>query len=512
MAERAYSIKLAGPINTRSSAINTTSAASGIVGIGIVGSMIVGASPQPSDKDRRYINCYTITAGEEKHLVKRPGFGVLNTPQSGSIGNQVHVWVGQGSGTKVISAFGGTNSSIYDGTTKLVTNAAPTTAITGKATGIVESDGGGTPILAISSSDSTGWTYINGGIVTKIADVDFPGNAGKTLAGTFAFIDGFAVIMATDATLHVSDLNSVTAWTAAAFETANQYPDKGVGCVRWRDKIMAFGQESVQIYYNAGSATGAPIKRVNGPAGTFRVGCVGAEAITKISDTVFWAGSSPEGGVTIYQYDGQPQRISTPEVDMQLLIAGAQNITMTANKEYGRAMVWVKAGSTTFRYCVEEKAWHEISSTTPLWTKMSSVSVGGTMVSYSISNIATTGKVYILNPASFTYQDDSAAYTARYQTAIEDHKTDDAKFYADQIISADVESSASPLTISFTDDDYVTYVVAGTVDLSKLNPKLTRLGASSSRAWVFTHSANTPMRLRRISGRLSIGTAQRRAA
>jgi hypothetical protein len=428
MAERAYSIKLDGAYSTRSSAINTTSAASGVVGIGIVGSMIVGASPQPSDKDRRYINCYPITVGEEKYLVKRPGFGVLNTPQSGSIGNAVHVWVGQGSGTTVISAFGGTDSSIYDGTTQLVTNAADTTKITGKVTGIVESDGGGTPLLAISSSDSTGWTYTNGGTVTKINDVDFPGNAGETLAGTFAFIDGYAVIMTTNAKLYTSNINSGTAWTAADFETANQYPDKGVGCVRWRDKIMAFGQESVQFYYNAGSQTGAPIKRVNGPSGTFRIGCVSAESITKISDTVFWAGSSPEGGVTIYQYDDQPQRISTPSIDMSLLIAGAQNITMSANKEFGRAMVWVKAGSTTFRYCIEEKAWHEVSSTTPLWSKLASVSVGANMVTYAVSNIATTGKVYIVNPASLTYQDDGAAFTATYQTGLEDNQTDNVKF------------------------------------------------------------------------------------
>ena len=76
---KAFSIALAGPYNTRSSAINISAASSGIVGVGIVGSMIVGASPQPSDKDRRYINCYTVTAGREKHLVKRPGFGVNST-------------------------------------------------------------------------------------------------------------------------------------------------------------------------------------------------------------------------------------------------------------------------------------------------------------------------------------------------------------------------------------------------------------------------------------------------
>lgn len=510
MAERVYKIPLAGSYNTRQSAINTTSAESGVMGIGIWGTFIWGKSPQPSDRDRRYINCYTITAGEEKHLIKRPGFGVQSTPQAGSIGNAILVWTGQGSGTSIVSAFGATDSSIYKDAVQLVTNAGDTTKITGKVTGLVESDGGGTPIIAISSSDSTGWTYTNGGTVTKISDVDFPGNAGKTLAGTFAFIDGYAVIMDTLAVLWVSDLNSVVDWTAASFETANAYPDKGIGCVRWRNQIIAFGSESMQFYYNAGSSTGAPIKRIDNK--TQLVGCISADSITKISDTVFWAGSSPQGGVTIYQYNGEIGRISTPVIDTQLLIAGAENITMSSNKEFGLAMVWVKAGSTTFRYCVEEKSWHEVSSTTPLWSKMSSVSSGSTMVTYAVSNIATTGKVYIINPASFVYTDDSVAFTARYQTGLQDGGSDMVKFYSDIIVSADVESSTSTLTISKTSDDYATYDVMGTVDLSKMNQKLTRLGSDSSRAWVFTHASDTPMRIRRISGRLSVGTAQRRIA
>jgi len=497
-----FKVALAGAYNTRVSAVNASDSTSGYVGVGIVGLMIVGKTTQSTDKDARYINCFAQTVsdpvyGQKRvYMVKRPGFGTGFTPAAGERGEAVLVWSGQGTGQKVISAFGSTNSTIYDSAVSLG-------AITGRCTGLTESVvGTTTPTIFITSNDSTGWYYDTvTAVVTKIADADFPGNAGKTLAGTFSHLKGFACVLTTDGFLYASDLNSGTGWTSNSFDSTNALPDAGVGTRTHGEFIMAFGTQSIEFWYNAG-LTPFPLARAG--AKTIKVGAISDDAIAEISDTKWFAGSTPQGGISIFQYDGSLSRVSTSEIDAILILAGASNISMTTIRFYGRSFVLVRAGPTTFAYCVEEKMWHEWNSTTPLWYKCVGISLGGTMVNYAVSNIATSGKVYIMNHASLVFTDDGTTYTARIQTAKEDGGTNHRKIYSYLDIIGDVETSASILTISASDDDYQNYVVLGTVDLSSQQRRLTRLGAARRRAWVFTHSANTPMRLERGEGELKV--------
>jgi hypothetical protein len=468
--------------------------------------MIIGKNTPITTSDARYINCFTqtvvdgISSKKRVYAVKRPGFGTSHTPASGKKGYSILVWTGQGTGQKVISAFDTPNSTIYDSTTSLG-------AITGVSTGITETFVGTTPTLVVTGDDSTAWYYDTGvGVMTKITDVDFPGNAGKTLAGTFVHMDGYACIMDKTGAVWASDLNSVTAWTSTSFDSTNAYADNGVGLARHKNFIMAFGTESVQFFYNAGFT---PFPFAKATAMTIKVGAISADAITQLSDAVFWCGSTPQGGLSVFQFDGNVSRISTPEIDAILILAGASNISLTTIRFYGRSFVLVKAGATTYAYCIEEKGsapWHEWTSATPLWYKCAGLSLGGTMVNYAVSNVDTTGKVFLMNPASLVFTDNGATYTARIQTPPEQNGTNRQKFYSYLDLVGDVESTASPLTVSVSDDDYQTYNVLGTVDLSSQTRRLTRLGSARRRAWVFTHSAATPMRLERGEGELRVGS------
>jgi hypothetical protein len=489
-----FTVPFTGAYNTRLTIANATTTASGVVGIGVVGVMIVGSGSTSSTKDERYINCFLTSSGQEKYVIKRPGWGANTTPEASSIGTAILVW--SGNTQKIMSAFGGTNSTIYDGVTSKG-------AITGKATAITETMVSTTPTLVISSSDSTGW-YHDTTLPTKISDAQFPGNASLALAGTFAHMDGFSFIMSTDGRLWNSDLNSVTSWTALGVVSANSYPDAGVGCIRYKNTILAFGSQSMQPFYNAGNATGSPLQRIDNA--TVKVGAINADSIGEISDTIFFVGSSPQGGTTVYQYDGSVQRISYPEQDYQLIVAGPSNISLTTLKYYGRSFVLVNAGSNTFAYCVEDKKWHEWSSSAGrLWYKCAGLSAGSQILTYAISNTIASGKVYVLNPSAAVFRDDSALYTASWQTANDDLNTPDMKFWGPLRIDADREATASILSVSASDDDYNNMRFMGSVDLSLPNPLLTRQGSSRRRAWAFSHSSNTPMRVRRVYGEVQVG-------
>ena len=435
-----------------------------------------------------------FTGQKTLYCVKRPGWGTLNTPSSGNIGTAITVWTGSGAGTSVISAFGGTNSTIYNGTTSLGT-------ITGKATAITETIISTTPTLVISSTDNTGWYYDTGAGLTQISDAQFPGNNSLTLAGTFAHMDGYAFIMDTDGGLWNSDLNSVTSWTSTGMLSVNSYPDKGVGCVRWRDKIMAFGSESTQFFINGNNPTGSPLTRVESM--TFRIGCVNADAIVQIDDVVYWAGSGPRGDMRIYAFNGQVRHVSTHEIDAALVLAGSVNISLTATAFYGRTFLIVNASSVTYVYCVEENAWHEWNSTTRLWYKCAG-QARSNQAAYAISDESTSGKVFTINPSSLTYQDNGSAFTARVQTSLIG-EPNVRTFWEEIEIMGDTQSSSSTLTISYSDDDYGSYTVLGTVDLSSTRPRITRCGAAYRRSWVLTHSANTPFRIEALAGRRSLG-------
>lgn len=501
MTSRTYTVPLGGSYTTRQSNVNASDTTSGYVGVGIVGLMIVGKSSTSTSKDARFLNCFTETIPDpvwgqpRKFVVKRPGWATSITPQAGSIGSHILVWTGGAGGTSVITAFGSPNSTIYNATTGLGT-------ITGKSTGLTETFVSSTPTILTTSDDNTAWYYDTGvGVMTKIADADFPGNASLTLAGTFAHKDGFACIMTTDGKLWASDLNSVTGWTANSFDSNNSYPDMGVAAVRCKNYIMCFGNESIQFWYNAGLT---PFPFACTQAMTVKVGAVSATAIAQLADTTFWCGSTPQGGLSIFSFESTVARISTPEIDSILQLAGASNISLTTTRFYGRSFVLVKASATTLVYCIEEKMWHEWNSTTPLWTKCAGISSGGTMVNYAVSNVSTSGKVYVMNHALLVFTDDGTTYTARVQTAPQDFGTNRTKYYSTMDIVGDMESASSPVTISYTDDDYMTYTTWGTVDLSLPQRRATRLGGSPRRGWVFTHSANTPMRLERVEGSMMV--------
>jgi hypothetical protein len=464
--------------------------------------MVVGRSVTATTKDGLYLNCFVqtvtdqISSTKRLYIVKRPGFDTQSTPASGQKGYSILVWTGKDAGTDVISAFGETNSTIYNGTSSLG-------AITGRSTGITETVITTTPTLTVTSTDSTGWYYDTGaGTMTKISDGDFPGNAGETVVGTFAHIDGFPCIMTASGKLYAGDLNTVTGWTANSFGSTNAYPDKGVGCVRYKNFIMAFGTESTEFWYNAG-LTPFPLARAT--ALTIKVGAISADAIGEISDTKFWVGSTPQGGLSVFQYDGSLSRVSNPEQDATLVLAGASNISLTTLRFFGRSFVLVRAGSTTLAYCIEEKMWGEWNSTTVLWKKCAGVSRGGTMVNYAVTDETTSGKVYLMNNASLVFTDAGVAYTARAQTPNVDLGTMKPKFWGCAEIVGDEESSTSNVTLQYSDDDYQSYQTWGTLDLSASVRKAYRLGSSKRRSWVLTHSANTPMRIEALELSVEIG-------
>jgi len=192
-------------------------------------------------------------------------------------------------------------------------------------------------------------------------------------------------------------------------------------------------------------------------------------------------------------------------VDSLMILAGTSNIAISTCRYFGRSFVRVKASTVVYTYCIEENFWFEETTTTPLATSIASTSIGTTMVNYAISNVSTSGKVYVMNHAALVFTDDGVAYTARMQLAPHDHGTRHRKFWSDVELVCDREESASATTLSYSDDDYQTWTTWGDLDLSDERPRATRLGASRKRAWALSNAASTPMGIEALEGNFEVG-------
>jgi len=486
-------IPLAGTYNNRTfTDLIGTPSTSGIVGLGIVGLMIVGSISQ-SSKDQRYVNCFTeklenpLTGKQTFYCTKRPGFESVNTPRSGHGGTAIHIWAGKGAGTDVISAFGTTTSNIYNGTTSLGTLASV-------ARDITETSATGTTTLVIPCENGTAYYYPDGGAMTQITDVDFP----SANVGTFAHLDGYAFIMDSSGYIYNSDLNSVSAWTSGNNIKAQMYPDMGIGLIRYKQYILAFGSETVEMFYNAGNAIGSPLARVE--QGFHRIGCLSSRAMTQLEDSLYWVASTDIGSFAVYTMDGNtPKRVSTPFVEAQIALAYGGTLDVSAAKIFGKTFVFVQTGSgQTYVYVEEDNMWHEwTSGNARLWYRFAG-NTKATNVMYSISRESTSGKVYRINPASPVFQDDGSNYTVTIQTSKFDNGTMYRKFMSRLELVGDQQNDSTPVDITWSDDDYQTWSTARQVDLSDERAYIKQLGSFRRRAFKFVNTSNSPLRLESI--------------
>lgn len=484
------------------SSASGSSSASGIVGVGVVGVMIVGYTVA-STKDQRFVNVFPerianpLTKSETFYLSKRPGFALNTTPAAGKIGSAIHIWAGRDQGTDVISAFDTPNSTVYNGTSSLGTT-------TGKVTFINDTLVGTTANLTFVTDSNTAYFYPDAGALTQITDVDFPGNvAGETITGNFAFLNGTTYIMTKSGKVYNSDLNSLSAWSANSYISAQMSPDKGIGVTRYKDQIMAFGGESIEFFQDIGNPTGSPLKSTS--QGVINIGCLSQFTYGIFDDTVAWLGTTAQSGIGLYMLEGfQAVRKSTPTIEALLATTNVSGLYLNCIKVVGKSLVVITStsDSRTYVYSVEDDMWHEWSGQAVLWQHMTGIGAGTKYV-YAVSEQTTSGKTYVINPTSFVFQDDSQNYTVLIQTARWDASSARRKFISKMRLIGDIQDSSCPVGISWSDDDYVTTHTVRTVNMTSTDPYLSACGSFRRRSFILTSTTSTPLRLEALE--LEIG-------
>jgi hypothetical protein len=504
-----------------------------------------------------------ITGGKKYYISKRPGFAVDSTPAAGSVGCAIKVCTSY-TAAQVVSAFGASNSTIYTNGTSLgsitgkcsfieetvigstvyafilsgdntawyyvfgsgtgtqtvtgdttntlptVTNVSSTTnlysgmAVTG--TGIPA----GTRILTVDSATqftmTANATATNAGItitrelLAKVIDADFPGNNSRTLRGRPVFLDGYCFVMDDTGRIYGSAIDSITSWDGS-YISAQGYPDKGMGLIRYKNGIVAFGKESIEFFRNAGNETGSPLERVQD--NIYHIGCITVNANCTVDDTIAWVGNSSIAGVSVYMMDGfTPKKISTPAIEENLVNGSGGFVYASVVRMVGRTFLLItnSTENNTYAYCIENQTWTEWKSDVAGLVLWHFTSGGGSPTlfsqqTYAVSATSTGGKVYYHNPQTPGYIDDVTNYTMTIQTSKIDGDNNFLKRLTKLFLIGDAISGGYSVSVSWSDDDYATFSTARTLDLSTSVNYLMACGAFRRRAFKISSTAPDKIRL-----------------
>jgi len=359
---------------------------------------------------------------------------------------------------------------------------------------ILSIDSGTQITMTLTASGSATPATITRQPLAQIIDADYPQ---ATAIGRFAYMDGYAFVMTTEGRIYNSDLGSIASWAASSYLTANAFPDEGVGVLRYKDRIVAFGKISTEFFTNAGNATGSVLLGSSGA--NIKIGAVGPQAITGVDDTIAWIGLSQQGGIGVYMLNGfSPVKISTDDVEGFLNSSASANpsSTWTLRASYiaGRRLIFMTVNQVSenipaFVYDIEGKEWSPWHDAT--------VSDAFKFVVYDpfegvIRVTAGVDEIYrMVYGASTVF---STSTPAVIQLGPWDGGTGNRKFVHSYELQADQLSSGAVIaTLEASDDDGQNWSTIGTFNLRDKNPRIFRGGSfTRGRMHRITQTGNNP--------------------
>jgi hypothetical protein len=219
-----------------------------------------------------------------------------------------------------------------------------------------------------------------------------------------------------------------------------------------------------------------------------------------MDDTVMWLGSSSQSGIALYMLEGlQAKRLSTPTIETILANTNPDGLYLTCIKVVGKSLVVISSINDlrTYVYAVEDDMWHEWNGAAQLWQHMHGIGTGIKYV-YAVTEQNTTGKVYIINPTSFSFQDDGMNYTMLLQTNRFDVGNQKLKIARKIRLIGDVQDSTANVAVAWSDDDYRTTSIGRNIDMGVADSYLNGCGSFRRRSFSLSYTGSQPMRLEDI--------------
>jgi hypothetical protein len=221
---------------------------------------------------------------------------------------------------------------------------------------------GGDPVRMASNSTQlvvVSWPngYIYDGTLAPITDVDFTSRG----ASDVGMVDNFAIYVTRGSQRwFASDLDNASSIGNLSYADAIGGPDNLNSVLIDHRQIFLFGDETVEIWYNAGGDPDFPFLREQN--GFIEVGCAAAGSPAKADNTVFWLDNHR---VARRLNDYTPARISTHAIEQEwseyATVSDATGFTFVHEGHWFYVLTFPSADAT-WVYDIATNEWHERSS------------------------------------------------------------------------------------------------------------------------------------------------------
>lgn len=178
-------------------------------------------------------------------------------------------------------------------------------------TGLVSMADNGVQIFIAAGTAGSYIYNTDTNVFGAITDPDFAG------ALQVGYLDQYFVFIEPNSqNVWVTSLLDGTSIDPTDLEQTAGSPDNLVGMIVDHREVWLFGQNSVEVWYNAGNAD-FPLSRVQGAFN--EIGCAATFSIAKMDNSLFWLGADARGQGIVYRANGYSgQRISTHAVEWQI--------------------------------------------------------------------------------------------------------------------------------------------------------------------------------------------------
>lgn len=319
------------------------------------------------------------------------------------------------------------------------------------------------------------------GTWTEITDADFTSRIHR---GKMEHLDGYAFYLDAENLIWNSDLNSLSSWLATSFFAKQIKQDYSVGLARLGNQILAFGDYTMEAFFNAGNTTGSPLGRIatrHEETGLIRPYTAAIQSGTHyyaiLGKTLFFVGrrAGGVGSVGLFAYSGDAiENVGTSYINKIIgeKVAGNSYFsinTVSVNGENAIAVCLTAPTAATQRSLMFFPKWKE-------WFEWTSTVFQPVNNGANFLGLGTSGnKVYEFANAD-NWQDNGVSYAWSTQFRLPTNGSS-RRFMSMYGIDGDTDTSTNDLTAEISTNDCVSFSTLGTIDQTQDRKLLFRGGA-----------------------------------
>lgn len=372
-------------------------------------------------------------------------------------------------------------------------------------------------LILLDHADNAGYTITTGDTVAAITG--FP----SSLVPGGAILNGYLYVMGADGTIYNSNLDTPQTFTAGNNTNAEREEDGGAYLGKHHDHIVAFGERTIEFFYDNANPTNSPLNRREDIS--YNVGCANGESVWEDGDLTIFIGNDLNSGLGVYALTQfSLKKISNSDLDAlitkALTVDGygviGEGVSAQGHKFYTLTFYTTQTDivtENTFVYDFNSNTWGEWETTVG---GLSDFPIMGTTIRSSASirymeGIFTNGDIFIVNN-SLSPQDAiagsvyvNAGYVVNDYIVETDSSAEDIVFkirfgqldgdshifkYMDIFrIIANKTNNSQDVTVYISDDNNLNFESVGTINLNYTDDQLTELGRFKRRNIEIQHSS-----------------------